>query len=77
MESAQVSILDPSQISKSWPKQLNNRLKNRPMEDIVIGLLLVLDFQLYVMAMRARSNEELIRLVIIDLFIWAVALANQ
>ena len=47
------------------------------MEDIVIGLLLVLDFQLYVMAMRARNNEELIRLVIIDLFIWAVALANQ
>ena len=47
------------------------------MEDIVIGLLLVLDFQLYVMAMRVRSNEELIRLVIIDLFIWAVALANQ
>ena len=56
---------------------LINRLNNRPMEDIVIGLLLVLDFQLYVMAMRARSNEELIRLVIIDLFIWALAIANQ
>ena len=47
------------------------------MEDIVIGLLLVLDFQLYVMAMRATSNEEIIRLAIIDLFIWAIAVANQ
>ena len=47
------------------------------MEDIVTCLLLLLDFQLYMMAMQARNNSEIILLAFIDIFIWTIAVLGN
>ena len=47
------------------------------MEDLITILLVLLDFQLYKMVMRARDNSEIIMLALVDLFIWLLAVIHS
>ena len=45
--------------------------------DYTTIILLLLDFQIYKMVMRAEENSEIIMLGIIDLFIWTLAIISS
>ena len=47
------------------------------MGDLITILLVLLDFQLYKMVMRARDNGEIIMLALADLFIWLLAVIHS
>ena len=44
------------------------------MGDLITILLVLLDFQVYKMVMRARDNSEIAMLAVIDIFIWLLAI---
>ena len=45
--------------------------------DYTTIILILLDFQIYKMVMRAEENSEIIMLGIIDLFIWTLAIISS
>ena len=47
------------------------------MADIITILLVLLDFQLYKMVLRARDLREVVMLAFIDIFIWLLAVINS
>ena len=47
------------------------------MGDLTTILLLLIDFQIYQMVLKARDNSELIMLVLVDLFVWLLAVINS
>ena len=46
------------------------------MVDIIILLLVFLDFQLFKMVLRARDLREVVILAFIDIIIWLLAVIN-
>ena len=47
------------------------------MGDLTTIILILLDFQIYKMVMRAEENSEIIMLAIIDLFVWVLAIISS
>ena len=47
------------------------------MGDLITILLVLLDFQVYKMVMRARDNSEIAMLAVIDIFIWLLAVIES
>lgn len=47
------------------------------MGDLITILLVLLDFQVYKMVMRARDNSEIAMLAVIDIFIWLLAIIES
>ena len=47
------------------------------MGDLMTILLILLDFQVYKMVMRAEENFEIIMLAVIDIFIWVLAIIES
>ena len=47
------------------------------MGDLITILLVLLDFQLYLMVMRARDRSEIAMLALVDIFIWLLAVINS
>ena len=47
------------------------------MGDLITILLVLLDFQLYKMVMRARDLSEIVMLALVDIFIWFLAVIHS
>ena len=47
------------------------------MGDLTTILLILLDFQIYKMVMRAEENSEIIMLAFIDMFVWVLAIISS
>ena len=47
------------------------------MGDLITILLVLLDFQLYLMVMRARDRREIVMLALVDIFVWLLAVINS
>ena len=47
------------------------------MGDFTTIFLILLDFQIYKMVMRAEENSEIIMLAFIDMFIWVLAIIES
>ena len=47
------------------------------MGDLITILLVLVDFQIYQMVLKARDHSELAMLVLVDLFIWLLAVINS
>ena len=47
------------------------------MGDLTTIFLILLDFQIYKMVMRAEENSEIIMLAFIDMFIWVLAIISS
>ena len=59
-------------------KCLITRMKaSESMGDLITILLVLVDFQIYQMVLKARDHSELAMLVLVDLFIWLLAVINS
>ena len=47
------------------------------MEDLITVLLILVDFQLYLMVRRARESREIMMLALVDIFVWILAVIHS
>ena len=47
------------------------------MEDLITVLLILVDFQLYLMVRRARDHREIMMLALVDIFVWLLAVIHS
>ena len=47
------------------------------MEGLITVLLILVDFQLYLMVRRARDSREIMMLALVDIFVWILAVIHS
>ena len=47
------------------------------MEDLITVLLILVDFQLYLMVRRAREPRVIMMLALVDIFVWILAVIHS